>query len=336
MVVLTDLRWVVVVAIAALAGSLCSERSLADVTYPQRPAAGDVIADEAGLLTSTDADRIREIAQGLLEKDGIAIAVATITSMADHGASGWHIERYAHNLFDEWGVGSAANNRGVLLLVSKGDRKVRVEMGAAWNRDRDAAAAAVVSGVIVPAFKSGQFSRGIEQGVAGLAARLGSQHRLAGSSSAEPATGLPTGRAQTPAQAPTSTTSPSSGGVSSWLRGPAVLGPAACIVVGGAALFILIVVGRFGRSMRNYATTPLGGPAANATEGQMTTGSQVFGGFWPGFILGQMTGLRSSSNAGARGSSPGPSFFSGGGGFGGGGGSFGGGFSGGGGATGSW
>src|ERR1043165_2936722 len=88
--------------------------------------------------------------------------------MAGFGAGGWPIERYAMNLFDEWGLGSAEHNYGILLLVSKGDHKARIELGKAFTRERDQQASAIMSGTIVQRFKQGDFSGGIREGVKGL------------------------------------------------------------------------------------------------------------------------------------------------------------------------
>ena len=52
----------------------------------------------------------------------------TIPSLAAYGAGGWPIDRYAMNLMSEWGVGYPEWNYGMLLLVSPGDRKARIEL----------------------------------------------------------------------------------------------------------------------------------------------------------------------------------------------------------------
>src|SRR5262249_3844384 len=116
--------------------------SLGQVSYPARPVEGEFVVDSANLIDPQDKAKIRETCQQLPESSNhIALMAVTINSMADQGAGGWQIERYAMNLFDEWGIGHSGGNTGVLVLVSKNDRKVRIEMGAAWTHDKDAAAA---------------------------------------------------------------------------------------------------------------------------------------------------------------------------------------------------
>ena len=65
-----------------------------------------------------------------LRDRGVPIVVATISSLADYDAADWSIERYAANLYSEWGIGDRATNRGVLLLVSVRDRKLRIATGS--------------------------------------------------------------------------------------------------------------------------------------------------------------------------------------------------------------
>jgi uncharacterized protein len=56
----------------------------------------------------------------------------------------------------------------MLLLVSLGDREARIELGADWGGRHDAAAASIMQDLIVPAFKRGDYSTGIVDGVRGM------------------------------------------------------------------------------------------------------------------------------------------------------------------------
>jgi uncharacterized protein len=138
--------------------------------YPERPdvAAGIWFVDKANLISEADGAEITEIVSTLMVDEQIPIIVATISSLAAHNAADYTIERYATALFNEWGIGSERRNYGMLLLVSKGDRKARIELGASWGRSYDSDAISVMERHIIPAFKRGQFSEGILAGVRGL------------------------------------------------------------------------------------------------------------------------------------------------------------------------
>ena len=98
------------------------------VRYPAKPGPRDFILDEAKLLTSDDAAEIKTLCDEALTRKRAPIIVVTIPSLAAYGAGGWPIERYAMNLMSEWGVGWEEWNYGMLLLVSPGDRKARIEL----------------------------------------------------------------------------------------------------------------------------------------------------------------------------------------------------------------
>jgi uncharacterized protein len=140
----------------------------AQTTYPPRLPDDAFIFEEAGMIRPDDMVAISEVCATLLAEKRIPIKVVTITSMDDHGAGGWTIERYAHNLFDEWGIGSEDYNYGILLLISEGDRRARIELGADWGREHDEAAQKIMDRMIIPSFKAGAFSAGIVSGVDGL------------------------------------------------------------------------------------------------------------------------------------------------------------------------
>src|SRR5690606_15610176 len=92
-------------------------------TYPARIGERAFILDEAGMLDSADVEAIRTLCDALLTERKIPIVVVTIPSLAHYGAADWSIERYTHNLFDEWGIGYPDHNYGVLLLIAEADRK---------------------------------------------------------------------------------------------------------------------------------------------------------------------------------------------------------------------
>jgi uncharacterized protein len=78
------------------------------------------------------------------------------------------IEKYAESLFNEWGIGFKDRNYGILLLVSKGDRKARIELGEGWGHKNDVQSQDIMDNLIIRQFKSGNFSVGILDGVRGL------------------------------------------------------------------------------------------------------------------------------------------------------------------------
>ena len=155
---------------------------------PEVPADENFIQDYAGILPNSVERRVGELQRRAFEDHDTAIVVVTIGSMADYGQGGGSIERFAHRLFDKWEIGKredgVLHNKGVLLLVSVGDRKARIELGADWGRRWDRHAAKIMNQRIVPAFKEGDYGKGVLAGVEAISemARQGPE--------AEPSTGL--------------------------------------------------------------------------------------------------------------------------------------------------
>ena len=139
-------------------------------TFPPKPPDSDFYVDIAGLIETADAQQINSIASALLSEERIPIYVVTVRSLAEFGASSMGIEAYTLALFNEWGIGFQDRNNGMLLLVSLGDRKARIEFGADWAHRHDAAAKNVMDTLIVPKFKSDDYSVGILDGVRGMEA----------------------------------------------------------------------------------------------------------------------------------------------------------------------
>jgi uncharacterized protein len=79
------------------------------------------------------------------------------------------IEEYSIRVADAWKIGRARVDDGVILVVAKNDRKLRVEVGRGLEGAiPDAVAKRVVSDVIAPHFRSGDFYGGIAAGTGAL------------------------------------------------------------------------------------------------------------------------------------------------------------------------
>lgn len=74
------------------------------------------VNDYVGVLSETTKERIYEKNEALEAETGAQIVV---TIVSDTG--GLSMEQYAYDMANEWGIGSAKENNGVLLLLSIGD-----------------------------------------------------------------------------------------------------------------------------------------------------------------------------------------------------------------------
>ncbi len=151
-----------------LVAALLSAPWVHAVEFPPKPPKADFFVDRAGLIDQPQRDAINKTAEALLKDERIPLFVVTISSLSAQGASGLSVEQYARQLFDTWGIGTPDRNYGILLLVSLGDRRARIELGAGFAHRYDSQAEDIMQSLIVPAFRRQDYSTGIADGVRGL------------------------------------------------------------------------------------------------------------------------------------------------------------------------
>jgi len=119
------------------------------------------VVDDAGMIDAgTEATLTRKLAD-FEAKGSDQIVVATVPSLG-----GEDIESYTNRLFRAWGLGQAGENNGVLLLISRDDRKMRIEVGYGLEGTlTDLHSKLIIENDLVPAFRAGDFSGGISKAV---------------------------------------------------------------------------------------------------------------------------------------------------------------------------
>ena len=122
------------------------------------------VTDNAGILSAHARKALSENLKAHEARTGNQIAVLTIPTL--HGEA---IEEYAVRVFEEWKLGQKGKDNGVLLLVSKADRKIRIEVGRGLEGVlTDLLAGRIVDQVISPRFKAGQLDEGFAAGVSAI------------------------------------------------------------------------------------------------------------------------------------------------------------------------
>jgi uncharacterized protein len=76
------------------------------------------------------------------------------------------LEDYSMRVAEQWKVGHKGLDNGAILLISRADRKVRIEAGYGLEgRLTDLQAGRIIREIIVPEFKAGRFDQGVVNGV---------------------------------------------------------------------------------------------------------------------------------------------------------------------------
>ena len=119
------------------------------------------VVDQSNIISSETRNAIEPKLSSLEAQSGIQLVVATVNSL-----EGLDIESYANQLFRSWKLGEKTKNNGVLLLVARNERRVRIEVGYGleWTLT-DALSKVIIANAIAPRFKAGDFNGGIARGV---------------------------------------------------------------------------------------------------------------------------------------------------------------------------
>jgi uncharacterized protein len=87
------------------------------------------------------------------------------------------IAAYAQRVADSWKIGRREVGDGVLLVVAKNDRRLRIEVAKALEGAiPDLAARQIIQNAISPAFKAGNYAAGLNAGLDQLMARIKGEH----------------------------------------------------------------------------------------------------------------------------------------------------------------
>ncbi len=131
------------------------------------------VVDTAGLLSSTATKKLTRLLTRHEEQTTNQIVVVTLPDL-----QGRTIEEYGYQLGRHWGIGQKERDNGVLLLVAKKERKLRIEVGYGLEGAlTDAMASNIIQTVIRPQFKKGDFNRGVYEGVTAIIAAVKGEYQ---------------------------------------------------------------------------------------------------------------------------------------------------------------
>lgn len=141
------------VCVAALAGGLRTAR--ADVAVPALSAH---VTDLTGTLATPQREALENKLVALEQRKGAQIAVLILPSTQPET-----IEQFSIRVFDAWQLGRKGVDDGALLVVAKGDRKVRIEVGRGLEGAiPDVIAHRIIDEYLTPRFRQGDFNGGID------------------------------------------------------------------------------------------------------------------------------------------------------------------------------
>jgi uncharacterized protein len=125
------------------------------------PALKARVTDLAHTLTPDQSAQLEQKLAAFEARKGSQIAVLIVPTTKPE-----EIEQYSIRVAEQWKVGRKGVDDGAILLVAKDDRALRIEVGYGLEGALpDVTAKRIVSDIIVPHFKTGDFYGGIDAGV---------------------------------------------------------------------------------------------------------------------------------------------------------------------------
>ena len=119
------------------------------------------VVDLTGTLTSPERERIDAKLRDFEQSRGSQVAVLLVPSIGPEA-----IEDFATRVTDAWQLGRKGVDDGVLFVIAKQERKMRVHTGRGVQGTlTDVASKRIVADIVAPRFRTGDFAGGIDEAV---------------------------------------------------------------------------------------------------------------------------------------------------------------------------
>ena len=132
------------------------------------PALSARIIDQTQTLKPADLQALEQRLQTLEEKSGSQVVVLLVPSTAPED-----IAAYAHRVASNWKIGRRDVGDGLLVVIAKNDRRMRIEVARALEGAiPDLAAARIIDDAMAPHFRADDYAGGIRAALEQIGARI--------------------------------------------------------------------------------------------------------------------------------------------------------------------
>ncbi len=139
------------------------------------PESKGYVSDYAGVISDNDKAVITSLATEIKKKSGAEIAVLTVETISPYGS----IEEFSIDVAEKWGIGNKEKDNGVLIVLSTGDRIVRIEVGYGLEGALpDGKTGQIIDSYILPLFRQGNFSGGLKNGAVAVASVIAEEYQI--------------------------------------------------------------------------------------------------------------------------------------------------------------
>jgi uncharacterized protein len=145
-------------AAAGVAALLLALAALAEVAVPKLTAR---VTDQTGSFTAAERDALEQKLAAFEQAKGSQVAVLLVPTIG-----GEAIEDFAGRVTDAWQLGRKGVDDGVLFVVAKQERKMRIHTGRGVQGTlTDALSRRIIADIVAPRFRTGDFAGGVDAGV---------------------------------------------------------------------------------------------------------------------------------------------------------------------------
>ncbi|QLA82475.1 YgcG family protein [Acidovorax sp. JMULE5] len=132
------------------------------------PALTGPVIDQTGTLSASDKAALETQLQTLEQTRGAQVVVLMVPTTAPED-----IASFANRVGNTWKIGRRDVGDGVLVIVAKNDRKMRIEVAKALEGAvPDIAAARIIDGAMKPRFQQSDYAGGLRDAVTQISARI--------------------------------------------------------------------------------------------------------------------------------------------------------------------
>lgn len=136
---------------------------LAATAQPKVALSGRV-TDDADIISAAEEAALTKRLEELEKTTGHQMVIVTVTTLG-----GQEVASFTRELGNAWGIGRAAEDDGLVLLIAPNERKVTIEVGYGLERALpDALCRKIIDDQILPRFREGDLPGGIEAGASAL------------------------------------------------------------------------------------------------------------------------------------------------------------------------
>jgi uncharacterized protein len=140
---------------------LISILSIEAQKLPERPNPPRLVNDFAKLLSQDELDKLERELVAYDDSSSTQIAIVTLESI-----HGYPAVEFAHDLLNKWGIGQARQDNGVLILVTTEPKNREVVIAVGYGLEpyiTDALSKRIIETVIIPAFRNGDYYKGLSE-----------------------------------------------------------------------------------------------------------------------------------------------------------------------------